>query len=73
MPSMSGLELQEAMVANRSPLPLVFITGHGDIEMAVESMKRGAVDFLVKPVKKEKLFAALDRAEELLLLADTLV
>lgn len=66
MPSMSGLELQEAMLANRSPLPLVFITGHGDIEMAVESMKQGAVDFLVKPVKKEKLFAALDRVEELL-------
>lgn len=66
MPGMSGLELQEAMIANRSTLPLVFITGHGDIEMAVESMKRGAVDFLVKPVKKEKLFAALARAEDLL-------
>lgn len=66
MPGMSGLELQEAMIADRSPLPLVFFTGHGDIEMAVESMKRGAVDFLVKPVKKEKLFAALARAEELL-------
>lgn len=66
MPDMSGLELQEAMIANRSTLPLVFITGHGDIEMAVESMKRGAVDFLVKPVKKEKLFAALARAEDLL-------
>lgn len=64
MPGMSGLELQEAMIANRSTLPLVFITGHGDIEMAVESMKRGAVDFLVKPVKKEKLFAALARAED---------
>lgn len=64
MPGMSGLELQEAMIANRSTLPLIFITGHGDIEMAVESMKRGAVDFLVKPVKKEKLFAALARAED---------
>ncbi len=49
MPGMSGLELQEALIARKAPLPIVFITGHGDVPMAVSTMKKGAVDFLEKP------------------------
>ena len=46
MPGMSGLELQEALIARQAPIPIVFITGHGDVPMAVSTMKKGAVDFL---------------------------
>jgi two-component system response regulator TtrR len=49
MPGMSGLELQEELLRRGLTMPLVFITGHGDVPMAVSSMKRGAVDFLEKP------------------------
>ncbi|NLC35618.1 MAG: response regulator transcription factor, partial [Alcaligenaceae bacterium] len=49
MPGMSGLELQETLIARQAPLPTVFITGHGDVPMAVSTMKKGAVDFLEKP------------------------
>src|SRR5699024_1151041 len=45
MPGMSGLELQEQLIARKSPMPIVFITGHGDVPMAVSTMKKGAVDF----------------------------
>src|SRR6185312_15078942 len=45
MPGMSGLELQETLIARKAPLPIVFITGHGDVPMAVSTMKKGAVDF----------------------------
>ncbi len=63
MPGMSGLELQQHLVEQRSPLPIVFITGHGDIPMAVEAMKRGAVDFIRKPFRDQEL---LDRVHEAL-------
>ena len=49
MPNMTGLELQEALNKRHSTLPIIFITGHGDIPMAVEAMRRGALDFLRKP------------------------
>ena len=49
MPGMSGLELQEHLIARKIPLPTVFITGHGDVPMAVSTIKKGAVDFLEKP------------------------
>lgn len=62
MPGISGLELQEELLHRRILLPLIFITGHGDIEMAVDALKHGAYDFLVKPVKEEKLFSALHGA-----------
>lgn len=62
MPGMSGLDLQNAMAERGIVLPLVFITGHGDIEMAVDALHRGAVDFLVKPVKEEKLFRSIEKA-----------
>ena len=51
MPGMSGLELQQALIARGCHLPIVFITGHGDVELAVQAMKRGAFDFLEKPFK----------------------
>jgi len=63
MPGMSGLELQEKLAAMKIELPIVFITGHGDIPMAVEAMRRGAVDFLRKPFRDQEL---LDRIQEAL-------
>jgi len=55
MPGMSGLELQEELIRRQSPLPIVFITGHGDVPMAVSTMKKGAVDFLEKPFNETEL------------------
>lgn len=63
MPGMSGLELQEKLVEANAPIPIVFITGHGDIPMAVEAMKRGAIDFIRKPFRDQEL---LDRIHEAL-------
>lgn len=63
MPGMSGLELQEKLGAMQVDIPIVFITGHGDIPMAVEAMRRGAVDFLRKPFRDQEL---LDRIQEAL-------
>lgn len=55
MPGMSGLELQEALIERNSQLPIVFITGHGDVPMAVSTIKKGAVDFLEKPFNESDL------------------
>ena len=55
MPGMSGLELQEQLIARKAPLPIVFITGHGDVPMAVSTIKKGAVDFLEKPFNEADL------------------
>ncbi|HEX7036884.1 MAG TPA: response regulator transcription factor [Pseudomonadales bacterium] len=63
MPGMSGLELQARLREMNATLPIVFITGHGDVPMAVEAMKRGAVDFIRKPFRDEEL---LDRINEAL-------
>ena len=62
MPGMSGLELQERMADAGITLPVVFLTGKGDIPMSVHAMKHGAVDFLVKPVEESVLFQALEQA-----------
>jgi FixJ family two-component response regulator len=62
MPGPGGLELQTALAEADNPLPVIFLTGHGDIPTSVRAMRRGAVDFLTKPVKKEALFEALQRA-----------
>ncbi|OGU19863.1 MAG: DNA-binding response regulator [Hydrogenophilales bacterium RIFOXYD1_FULL_62_11] len=62
MPGMSGLELQERLSDAGIPLPVVFLTGKGDIPMSVHAMKHGAVDFLVKPVEESVLFQALEQA-----------
>lgn len=59
MPGMSGLELQAEMNRREYPLPVVFLTGHGDIEMAVKTVRDGARDFLLKPVDPEKLLKAV--------------
>jgi FixJ family two-component response regulator len=65
MPAMSGLKLQEELARAEVQVPIVFITGHGDIAMAVRAMKAGAVDFLAKPFSTQDLldavFAALGR------------
>jgi FixJ family two-component response regulator len=62
MPDMNGLELQERLSAAGIALPVVFLTGKGDIPMSVHAMKHGAVNFLVKPVEEDVLFQALDEA-----------
>jgi FixJ family two-component response regulator len=62
MPGLSGLELQEKLRAARGALPIVFLTGHGDIPMSVRAIKLGAEDFLIKPVGEEQLFDAIERA-----------
>ena len=62
MPGPSGLDLQDALAKADNPLPLIFLTGQGDIPTSVQAMKHGAEDFLTKPVKKEKLFDAVQRA-----------
>lgn len=62
MPGMSGIELQEALNERGVTLPLIIITGHGDVEMAVRAMKNGAFDFVEKPFKDGDLLAVVDRA-----------
>ncbi len=63
MPGMSGLELQEKLIEEHVLLPIIFITGHGDIPMAVEAMRNGAHDFIRKPFREQEL---LDRINEAL-------
>lgn len=62
MPGINGLDLQNAMHAANVPIPIIFITGHGDIPMSVQAMKAGAVDFLPKPVQGKVLLRAIDHA-----------
>lgn len=61
MPQMSGLQLQEKLREQKSTLPIIFITGHGDVPMAVEAMRYGALDFIRKPFREQDL---LDRINE---------
>ena len=61
---MSGLELQEQLIVRQSPMPIVFITGHGDVPMAVSTMKKGAVDFLEKPFNETDLREIVSRMFE---------
>lgn len=60
MPGMSGLELQEHLATQQVELPIVFITGHGDVPMAVAAMKRGAADFIEKPFDQAELKAKVE-------------
>jgi FixJ family two-component response regulator len=64
MPGLDGLQLQQALIAKGSEIPIIFLTGHGDIPMSVRAMKRGAVDFLTKPVNGEDLLKAIHTAME---------
>jgi FixJ family two-component response regulator len=61
MGGMTGLELQTRLLETRSPLPIVFITGHGDVPMAVDTMKKGAMDFIQKPFNEEQLVGLVER------------
>jgi FixJ family two-component response regulator len=62
MPSMSGLELQAAMRARGIALPVIFITGHADVSLAVQAMKQGAAEFLEKPFRDQALLDAIGQA-----------
>ena len=62
MPGLSVPQLQERLAALGNRLPIVFLTGHGDIPMSVQAIKAGAEDFLTKPVAREKLVASVERA-----------
>jgi len=64
MPGMSGLELQEYLVAQNADLPTLFVTGHGDVPMAVTTMKKGAFDFIEKPFNEGELCRAVERMLE---------
>ncbi|MBS1196244.1 MAG: regulatory protein LuxR:Response regulator receiver [Proteobacteria bacterium] len=62
MPEMSGLELHERLLAMGNHLPVIFITGHGDVPMAVSALQRGACDFIQKPFNDQDLLARIKRA-----------
>ena len=62
MPGMSGLDLHQKMINENIDVPVVYMTGHGDVPLAVEAMQKGALTFLEKPLQKEELRAALGRA-----------
>ncbi|OGA21924.1 MAG: DNA-binding response regulator [Betaproteobacteria bacterium RIFCSPLOWO2_02_FULL_67_26] len=62
MPGMNGLELQERLIKRQLHVPVIFITGHGDVPMAVHAIKRGAIDFLEKPFQDHELLARISGA-----------
>jgi FixJ family two-component response regulator len=64
MDGMSGLELQDRLIERGSPLPIAFVTGHGDIPLAVDTMKKGALDFIQKPFKQEQIVPLVERLLE---------
>ena len=61
MPAMSGLQLQDELIARKVAYPIIFITGHGDVPMAVSTMKKGAVDFIEKPFDQAALKTLVER------------
>jgi FixJ family two-component response regulator len=62
LPDLNGLDLQTRIAADRADMPIIFITGHGDIPMSVRAMKAGAVEFLTKPFSNEELVGAIRNA-----------
>ena len=62
MPGLSGIDLQSHLTTKGCDLPIIFLSGHGDVPISVRAMKQGAVDFLTKPVDDEVLFATVERA-----------
>lgn len=62
MPGLTGLELQEALAVAGARMSIVFVSGHGDVPGSVKAMKRGAIDFLTKPVDAQELLGAIERA-----------
>ncbi len=65
MPNMNGLELYRKLIQDKVTLPVVFVTGHGNVAMAVEAMQMGAVNFLEKPVQEQALWDSIRKALEL--------
>src|SRR6516164_5127186 len=61
LPRLSGLDLQQALSKGGMQIPIIFITGHGDIPMTVQAMKAGAVEFLTKPFREQELLDAIRR------------
>jgi two-component system response regulator FixJ len=66
MPGMSGLELQRQLGRSQAVLPVIIMTGHADVPMAVEAMRAGAIDFIEKPFAADALFKSVERAFQLL-------
>src|SRR5579859_6736917 len=64
LPDLNGLDLQSRVIAERSDLPIIFITGYGDVPMTVKAMRAGAIEFLTKPLDDEALLAAIRDAVE---------
>jgi FixJ family two-component response regulator len=64
LPDLNGLDVQERVAADRTEMPIIFITGHGDIPMTVRAMKAGAAEFLTKPFERDVLLNAIRRAIE---------
>ena len=64
LPGLNGLELQKHIAAERTEMPIIFITGHGDVPMSVQAMKAGAVEFLTKPFRDDTLLSAVRQALE---------
>jgi len=64
LPDLNGLELQKRIARDRADIPVIFITGHGDIPMTVRAMKAGAIEFLTKPLRTDALFGAIQSALE---------
>jgi len=64
MPGMSGLDLLQRLKNEGARLPAIMITGQGDVPMAVEAMRAGAADFIEQPIRRDELFASIDRALE---------
>jgi FixJ family two-component response regulator len=64
LPGLNGLELQKRVAVERTEMPIIFITGHGNVPMSVEAMKAGAVEFLTKPFSKDALLSAIRNALE---------
>lgn len=62
LPDISGLDLQELVRAERTNMPIIFVTGYGDVPMTVRAMKAGAIEFLTKPLSDEKLLGAIEQA-----------
>jgi FixJ family two-component response regulator len=62
LPDLSGMELQHELAAARRLIPIIFITGHGDIPMSVKAMKAGAVEFLTKPFREQDLLDSIEQA-----------
>jgi FixJ family two-component response regulator len=62
MPGMSGMELQDRLIAQGERIPIIFITAHGDVPMAVQAVKKGAVDFIEKPFNDQQLIDLIGRA-----------